>query len=114
MKKRTIIKAYSVTKVIDESSFRHESFGGTILVLKENALKQNVVLNDKDIAAAIEITADQYQSHLKTDKAPPELFKLMRSVFENYLLGLEVYNVEFTVTHPDPLSDRPRNKRRKK
>jgi len=105
MKKKKIKKDYTFKVTVDEQNHSYESFVGTISLLIENALKQNIVLKPKDIAYGLKITDAQFDIYMQSDRAPKEIFALLRSAYPDFLSNIEVVNIEFHVQLPDPLTD---------
>lgn len=90
MGKKTSTRAYSGSAKVDQNSAGKETFVGTIALLKERANDAGVILSDKDIAAAINISDEVFAGYMANDNAPGDLFPRLRSAYEKYLAGRQV------------------------
>ncbi len=82
-----------------------ETFTGTIQYLKEKALKQQVIIEDKDIMSATGISESQFQLYLEKDTALEEIFVQLRSIYKDYLKGVLIQKIQFDVEMPDPMTE---------
>ncbi|MBC9931854.1 DUF6630 family protein [Chitinophaga qingshengii] len=83
---KKITKAYTTKATIDARTLK-ESFTVTVDVLKQKALLDNIALEDHAIAAAINITIDDFKRYTECDTAPEEIFKQLRATYPAYLTG---------------------------
>jgi hypothetical protein len=82
-----------------------EVFPATIDRLIERAQDAGKTLTDTDIAAELGIPVETFRTYYKKDKAPPEIFDLMRKKFKQFIGTLYIECVILTDDFDEPDSD---------
>ncbi|SDH35798.1 hypothetical protein [Chitinophaga filiformis] len=82
-----------------------EVFPATIDRLIERAQDAGKTLTDTDIAAELDIPIDTFRLYYKKDKAPAEIFDLMRKKFKQYIGTLYIECVILSDEFDEPDSD---------
>jgi hypothetical protein len=82
-----------------------ESFGGTINLIKFEANKDNIEIQNAEIIQSLGISVSQFDVYLKEDQAPPEIFDQLRLTYAKYLKTFVVTKAKFDDELPDPLED---------
>lgn len=81
---------------------QYQTFNGTLNMLRSQARRQNVTIEDSDIIAALEISAADFHHYRETDTAPDALFQKLRAAYPQYLRVI-VENIQFTSEFRDPM-----------
>jgi len=75
-----------------------ETFEGTITVLKKRAAAGGVTLTNGQIAEKLNITMAQFNAYYESDRAPGELFALLRQQYREYMGNTIIEKVQFSET----------------
>lgn len=80
-------------EIFEASEGRYETFRGTVQFLKKKAAENNTIVTHAQIAGKLNISLDEFNTCYISDKAPPELFPLLRSQYPNLIgkITMEVF-----------------------
>lgn len=81
---------------------QYQTFNGTLNMLRSQAHRQNVTIEDSDIIAALGISAADFHHYRETDTAPDALFQKLRAAYPQYLRVI-VENIQITSKFRDPM-----------
>jgi hypothetical protein len=81
-----------------------EVFPATIDRLKERSHDAGKELTDQEIADSIEITLEVFNHYYKKDKAPADIFPLLRKQYKDLIGGLRI-EMEILTVEEDEADD---------